>query len=501
MDKISIISSLRQIADTLDNNSLYYQAEKLTDLMVKIAQITTGEDERDFINYENKQFNDRLKEIPSLDTDLKPESNDSTVVKINGEIIKVPSKLTPARRFDKKVFNLNYDPKTKQIFYKSEDGKDAIYLDEEGNVRETNSKRYDAWKQIGGRGLFKDWRLPNLNKSIPIEPYMRKQLIPEVTKIVKPVGNLVKDLITKPITDATGAIADDLNIGVPGRDKPFEADAKFDLGPSKDGTPVSRTPIKDSTQFPGLKLPDIQGGPKPVEPKAPKETGGGSGPGGGSNDIKISKDQLKDIKSPDDLLFWSMMVGNNIPFSSYSKDNEKQYYSSKNKSKTLSYLNKLTSSSYVEKINPRIRTFKNEAIEKLNTRTAGKNMNRQILASMNEICDELETLGMNKAASEMTEIMVKLAQNKKVTVCLIDGKPAVKIEGRKRPILGPASGPFTSASHARSYAAKITPNFIDEIPANMMPGRSWRRQGPTGKPWTRDDQEMHDFEASREDKF
>ena len=120
---------------------------------------------------------------------------------------------------------------------------------------------------------------------------------------------------------------------------------------------------------------------------------------------------------------------------------------------------------------------------------------------MNEICDELETLGMNKAASEMTEIMVKLAQNKKVTVCLIDGKPAVKIEGRKRPILGPASGPFTSASHARSYAGKITPNFIDEIPANMMPGRSWRRQGPTGKPWTRDDQEMFDFEESREDKF
>ena len=28
-----------------------------------------------------------------------------------------------------------------------------------------------------------------------------------------------------------------------------------------------------------------------------------------------------------------------------------------------------------------------------------------------------------------------------------------------------------------------------------------KKVGPTGKPWTRDDQEMHDFEASREDKF
>lgn len=39
-------------------------------------------------------------------------------------------------------------------------------------------------------------------------------------------------------------------------------------------------------------------------------------------------------------------------------------------------------------------------------------MKRQILASMNEICDELENLGMIKAASEVTEMMVRLSQNK-----------------------------------------------------------------------------------------
>lgn len=37
-------------------------------------------------------------------------------------------------------------------------------------------------------------------------------------------------------------------------------------------------------------------------------------------------------------------------------------------------------------------------------------MKRQILASMNEICDELENLGMIKAASEVTEMMVRLSQ-------------------------------------------------------------------------------------------
>jgi hypothetical protein len=196
-----------------------------------------------------------------------------------------------------------------------------------------------------------------------------------------------------------------------------------------------------------------------------------------------------------------MMVGNNIQYSKYDNSKENEYYSPQNKSNTLNHINKLTSSSYVERINPRIKKFKNEAIEKLNTKTAGKNMNRQILASMNEICEELDELGMSKAASEITDMMVKLAQFKKVTVCLIDGKPAVKIEGRKKPIFGPASGPFTSASHARNYAARVSPNYIDEIPANVMPGRSWRNQGPTGKPWTKDDEEMFDFEASREDKF
>jgi len=467
MDKISIISSLRQIADTLDNNSLYNQAEKLTDLMVKIAQ---------------------------NDNDIKPDTADIIDLIIDGKSVRVPKGIESTKIFDKELYKLNFDPENEQLFYKSENGKKIVFLDKDGKVRETRPKRYDLTKQLGLRKMFGNWRLPNLNKSIPLEPYLRKELIPDVARVVRPIGDVAKQTITKPITDTLGAATDDLGISVPNRVKPFMADAKFDLGSSSDPTPITLKPSEDSVEIKApLNLPDPTG-PKAVIPEDSKKNDD-------SRVIKISKDQLQHIQSPDDLLFWSMMVGNSYPYSEYNKDNEKEYYSSDNKSNTLNYINKLTSSPWVEKINPQIKKYKAEAIEKLNRKTAGKNMNRQILASMNEICDELETLGMNKAASEMTEIMVKLAQNKKVTVCLIDGKPAVKIEGRKRPIFGPASGPFTSASHARSYAGKITPNFIDEIPANMMPGRSWRNQGPTGKPWTRDDQEMHDFEASREDKF
>jgi hypothetical protein len=36
-------------------------------------------------------------------------------------------------------------------------------------------------------------------------------------------------------------------------------------------------------------------------------------------------------------------------------------------------------------------------------------MNRSVLASINNICAELETLGMHKEASEMTNVMAKIA--------------------------------------------------------------------------------------------
>ena len=36
-------------------------------------------------------------------------------------------------------------------------------------------------------------------------------------------------------------------------------------------------------------------------------------------------------------------------------------------------------------------------------------MNKSVLASINNICEELEALGMHKEASEMTDVMVKLA--------------------------------------------------------------------------------------------
>lgn len=147
---------------------------------------------------------------------------------------------------------------------------------------------------------------------------------------MRPGGELVKKVITKPVSDTVGALTDDLKIKLPGRDTPSQADAKNQLGQSSDRSKVPVIVSDESQGVPGVTV-DLQGGPEAVQPPDPTEISGGAGgaSGGGRGDIKISKDQLKDIQSPDDLLFWSMMVGNNIPFKEYDKSNETKYYSLK----------------------------------------------------------------------------------------------------------------------------------------------------------------------------
>jgi hypothetical protein len=411
MDKKTFISNLKNIADVLDNKNMFVQAEKITNVLVKLAQ---EDDDPDLRHNLPDQLIDGdpaiLKEIGQ--PEVSPRVNTRTI-NVDGDIVNVPNDLRIERTFGRKSFTLHYDKDTKRMFYKSADGKEILPLDAEGKVRETRPKRYDFWKQIGGRGLFGDLKLPNLNKSVPIEPYLRKKLIPEVAKVVRPLGDAAKQVITRPITDTLGEITDDAGISVPGRDTPSAAGAKKDLGQSEDRSTVSKDAPLFSTEVPGAKnnIQDPDGKIDAVEPGKydgkPAKDGSGGADGA---DIKISKTQLKDIQTADDLLFWSMMTGNNIPYSSYSKDNEKEYYNTKNKSKTLNYLNKLTSSNYVYRINPKIRQMKNEAETLLYSKTASKTMNRQILASMNEICNELELLGMDKAASDVTILMKKYAQ-------------------------------------------------------------------------------------------
>lgn len=130
-------------------------------------------------------------------------------------------------------------------------------------------------------------------------------------------------------------------------------------------------------------------------------------------------------------------------------------------------------------------------------------MNRQVLTSINKICEELEAIDMHKEANELTNVMIKIAgRGDRATVKVqSDGKPVVLItraNGDFQRKLGyEINGKFQyfkNLQHAINYARKIDPSAeIPEIKAKKV--------GPTGKPWTRDDQEMFDFEEPREDKF
>jgi hypothetical protein len=57
-------------------------------------------------------------------------------------------------------------------------------------------------------------------------------------------------------------------------------------------------------------------------------------------------------------------------------------------------------------------------------------MNKRVLASINNICEELEALGMHKEASKMTDVMAKLAAKivifEAAKVRTLDGKIIVE---------------------------------------------------------------------------
>ena len=130
--------------------------------------------------------------------------------------------------------------------------------------------------------------------------------------------------------------------------------------------------------------------------------------------LPITKDQLKDIKTPDDLLFWSMMVGNDIPYSKYDMKKENEYYSKDKKQKTLNYINKLTSSSWVAKYNPKIKGMKNQAISLLDKKT---NMQKESMTKLHivnrlyKLAQMFDEMNMPEQADDVTSVMENISNS------------------------------------------------------------------------------------------
>lgn len=419
MNKNVIISNLIQIAEVLDSKQMFSQAERLTDVMVKIAQITTGEDERDLQELENESFNSRLRDVSQPEVEGKPElgSGPGNIIDVNDKKFVIPSKLTMEKTFDGKKFRLEIDEENGNLYYiYREVNKPNLVVPvdkKSGNIQEVRGKgRVNLLRMFGIDKIFGKAKLPRLS---PVEQYFRRKFVPEATKVVKPLGNVVRDTITRPlITDPLGAVADDLGLSTTGRDEPYVADAKFQLGNSDDRSTVS-------TNVENLSLVDIKNesklqepiGPEAVKPSEPGTNGSNDGPGS----IRIPKDQLRDIKTPDDLLFWSMMVGNGIEYSQYDKKKENVYYSEKNKQNTKNFINKLTSSSWVNKINPNIRGMKNQAMSLLNDKTNKKEaMNKlNIVNRLYKLAQMFDEMNMPEQADDVTNVMENISDSPEKT--------------------------------------------------------------------------------------
>jgi hypothetical protein len=420
MNKNIIISNLIQIAEVLDSKQMFSQAELLTNVMVKIAQSDSDLNEYEksetlkSTGYNPYSFKEKI-ESPEIESKPELASGPGNIIDVNNKKFVIPSKLTMEKTFDGKKFRLEIDEENGNLYYiYREDNKPNLVVPvdkESGNIQEVRGKgRVDLLKMFGIDKIFGKEKLPRLS---PVEQYFRRKVVPKATKVVKPLGNAARDLITRPlITDPLGAVADDLGLSTTGRDETYMADAKFQLGNSDDRSTVS-TNVENSS------LVDIKNESKPQEPTlqlvVPSEPEGSATTDGTTDDaidplIKSNGKTLRDIKNPKDLLFWSMMVANRIPFSSWSIDKEQEYYSQDRYDNTLSMINKLTSSNWVKRINPNIAGFKDGAISELGSRTANKTMNRQILASMNEICEELDKMDLVEASNEITKMMMKLAQ-------------------------------------------------------------------------------------------
>ena len=425
MNKNVIISNLIQIAEVLDSKQMFSQAERLTNVMVKIAQITTGEDERDLEKLENEQILSRLKDVPTPLGEDKPElgSGPGNIIDVNDKKFVIPSKLTMEKTFDGKKFRLEIDEESGNLYYiYREDNKPNLVVPvdkKSGNTQEVRGKgRVNLLRMFGIDKIFGKAKLPRLS---PVEQYVRRKVVPEATKVVKPLGNAARDLITRPLlTNPLGAVADDLGLSTTGRDQPFMADAKHQLGNSDDRSTVptnvensSAVDIKNES-----KLPEPTG-PEAVAPSNPTgSTPGGSGGSGGSGGgMMLSKNQIRDIKSPEDLLFWSMMVGdknNQIKFRDYDRSKEKEYYSQERHDSTKNYIMALSESKWANSINPELKGFQAEALSKLENKT---NMQKQsmtklnIVNRLNKLAQMFDEMNMPEQADDVTNVMENISDS------------------------------------------------------------------------------------------
>lgn len=331
MNKRITLAKIQSIANELDNNGLFQQADNLTKIMLKIAA--------------------NIVDISNLPSQSNAQGQ-STATLPNGQ--EVPQTLLNKNplTIKGKTYNLGYDSGSNNfVWYNKSNMRDFYPVDNQGKMLERRQK--SPWRLDKALGV----KLPNINlpRITNLEERMRKDVVQPISHEVRDaLGNPLRDNVTRPITDVLGRAGEQVGIQSPGRKSKEEADLAFSQGESENRD--TQPPVKND---------DVVPTPEPTKPEPTPE------PPSQSEDEIIAKRgaEIKNINSPNDLLFWCMSVGTNNSYSSELakgvRSNPSAYYNRQTQTKILNWIVKMAESPAVAKINPRIKGFRKDAIQLL----------------------------------------------------------------------------------------------------------------------------------------
>jgi hypothetical protein len=335
MNKKSALKNLQKIANILDSQNLHREADTLTTVMIKMAS-------------------DNILDVESITAEFNKDGK--TFLNLPSGQKEVPSVLMSKNPLQIKdnTYHLGYDTGNKNfVWYNKENKRDFYPVDESGKMLERRQK--SPWRLDKALGIkFPNAKLPRITN---LEERFRKDVSKPIEHTLRDtLGDPLRDTVTKPITGVLGRAGEQIGISSPGRKSPEEADLAFSQGES----------VNRETQAP-VNAKEVVTKPFDVDPKPePQPT---PGPSNVDDLIRNRGAELKNIASPNDLLFWCMSVSLGITYGpGLAKDvrsKPEYYYNRKNMSKIVGLIVRLAESPTVAKINPNIKGFRRGAIDML----------------------------------------------------------------------------------------------------------------------------------------
>ena len=334
MNKKITLAKIQNLANELDNQGLFKEADSLTQVMVKIAA--------------------NVVDVANLPTES--DETGETFITVNNEKIQVPISLVGKNQVEVKgkSYTLGYDSGTKNfVLYDKTKMIDFHPLDKDGMLETRQKTPWNLGKALGLKSP--KTKLPRVTN---LEEKVRKNVVKPVSNTLREIiGDPLRDNVTKPITGVLGRAGEQIGVRSPGMKSKEEAALAHALGES--GNRETQPPVKidDAQPTPG---------PTPTPEPTPEPT-----PGPEPIDDIIAKRgaEIKNINSPNDLLFWCMSVGTNNSYSAELakgvRSNPSAYYNRQNQNNILNWIVKMTESPAVAKINPRIKGFRKDTVQLL----------------------------------------------------------------------------------------------------------------------------------------